>query len=105
MKGFYCMPISFAGLLCWLTAIPLLAAEPIKTEVTGSHNTLDDESARFFDSPSLVQLEITISEESARKLASSPREYVTARVREAGSPEMQLGIHLKGRYGSFQHLS
>src|SRR6185295_13833003 len=38
------------------------------------------------------------------KLAASPREYVPAKIREGESAEMEVGIHLKGRNGSFQQL-
>jgi hypothetical protein len=64
---------SFRGLLSGLAAFSVSAAD-LAGEKRLARGPDSDESARFFDVPSLVQLRIEISDESARKLAASPRE-------------------------------
>ncbi len=61
-------------------------------------------SVAFFNSIPIVELTITLGEAEVEELYRAPRSYVKATVREGKKEYKDVGIHLKGRAGSFRHF-
>ena len=68
------------------------------------HSERSHASDHFFAQGLVVRLEITVREPDLSQLESRPRQYVRATVREGDQIFEEVGIHLKGRAGSFRNF-
>lgn len=72
--------------------------------VAGEGANRKKEVQEFFTNNQLPLLSIDISPEAAAAIKINPRAYVPVTVKEAGITYANVGLHLKGNYGTFQQL-
>jgi hypothetical protein len=90
-----------------LTAVSETARD-LKTqpaEGPGSTDAEQTSSEEFFNRGPIPQISITLDRESARQLSREPRVFVHAEVQVDGVLYRDVGLHLKGRRGSFRPLN
>jgi hypothetical protein len=61
-----------------------------------------DEAEAFFEAGVIPKLRIEVAEDQMASLRQNPRAYARAAVREGEALYTDVGIHLKGYYGSFR---
>lgn len=84
----------------WLGVLALTAAS-----VLGAENLpAPDPGAALFTNRVVRRLTLTITPENVAALRSSPRQYVSATLREGTNTFEKVAVHLKGSTGSFRGL-
>ena len=63
------------------------------------------EVAQWFETGPIVELRFELEAANHKRLKSSPRRYVKARMREGRGEAVEVGVKLKGSAGSFRSLS
>ncbi|MCA9560311.1 MAG: CotH kinase family protein, partial [Myxococcales bacterium] len=63
-----------------------------------------DAAAALFDPAAVFEIDLSLRPEALEALAREPREYVPATLRVDGGDPLEVGVHLKGRLGSFREL-
>jgi spore coat protein H len=85
-----------------LASVVLVTAAGTAGVCAATTNTSVDPSDAFFSNGVIPSVNITLDEQALAALRLHPRVYVAAAVREGAVVYSNVGVHLKGQYGTFQ---